>query len=157
MAERITIISAERIRDELVKLICGARPRVGVDLLVDTGLAEFVLPEVSALRLESDEHHRHKDVYQHSLQVLEQAQPWKPTPTARCRAPTSSCGSQHLCTTSASRLRAVRTGRRGQLPPPRHGGREAHDEADEGAALRQRHHQGRCTAGGAAHALLRIR
>lgn len=73
MAERITIISAERVRDELVKLICGARPRVGVDLLVDTGLAEFVLPEVSALRLESDEHHRHKDVYQHSLQVLEQA------------------------------------------------------------------------------------
>jgi poly(A) polymerase len=73
MAERITIISAERVRDELVKLICGARPRVGVDLLVDTGLAEYVLPEVSALRLESDEHHRHKDVYQHSLQVLEQA------------------------------------------------------------------------------------
>ena len=73
MAERITIISAERVRDELVKLICGAHPRVGVDLLVETGLAEFVLPEVSALRLESDEHHRHKDVYQHSLQVLEQA------------------------------------------------------------------------------------
>ncbi|MFB8369551.1 CCA tRNA nucleotidyltransferase [Pseudarthrobacter sp. NPDC055928] len=73
MAERITIISAERVRDELVKLICGANPRTGVDLLVDTGLAEYVLPEVSALRLESDEHHRHKDVYQHSLQVLEQA------------------------------------------------------------------------------------
>lgn len=73
MAERIKIISAERVRDELVKLICGARPRIGVDLLVDTGLAEFMLPEVSALRLESDEHHRHKDVYQHSLQVLEQA------------------------------------------------------------------------------------
>jgi poly(A) polymerase len=73
MAERINIISAERIREELVKLICGAHPRVGIDLLVDTGLAEFVLPEVSALRLEADEHHRHKDVYQHSLQVLEQA------------------------------------------------------------------------------------
>jgi poly(A) polymerase len=73
MAERITMISAERVRDELVKLICAAQPRAGVDLLVDTGLAEFVLPEVSALRLESDEHHRHKDVYQHSLQVLEQA------------------------------------------------------------------------------------
>jgi poly(A) polymerase len=73
MAERITIISAERVRDELIKLICGAAPRTGVDLLVETGLAEFVLPEVSALRLESDEHHRHKDVYQHSLQVLEQA------------------------------------------------------------------------------------
>ncbi|MFJ5697093.1 CCA tRNA nucleotidyltransferase [Arthrobacter sp. NPDC093139] len=73
MADRIAIISSERVRDELVKLICGRHPRVGVDLLVDTGLAEFVLPEVSALRLESDEHHRHKDVYQHSLQVLEQA------------------------------------------------------------------------------------
>jgi poly(A) polymerase len=73
MAERITIISAERVREELVKLVCGSQPRAGVDLLVDTGLAEFVLPEVSALRLESDEHHRHKDVYQHSLQVLEQA------------------------------------------------------------------------------------
>src|SRR6476661_3265131 len=73
MAERIKIISAERVRDELVKLICAAQPRTGVDLLVETGLAEFVLPEVSALRLESDEHHRHKDVYQHSLQVLEQA------------------------------------------------------------------------------------
>ncbi|MDP5226857.1 MULTISPECIES: CCA tRNA nucleotidyltransferase [Arthrobacter] len=73
MAERITIISAERVRDELVKLINGARPRVGVDLLVETGLADRMLPEVSALRLEADEHHRHKDVYQHSLQVLEQA------------------------------------------------------------------------------------
>jgi poly(A) polymerase len=73
MAERITIISAERTREELVKLICGSHPRVGIDLLVDTGLAEFVLTEVSALRLEADEHHRHKDVYQHSLQVLEQA------------------------------------------------------------------------------------
>jgi poly(A) polymerase len=73
MAARITMISAERVREELVKLICAAHPRAGVDLLVDTGLAEFVLPEVAALRLEADEHHRHKDVYQHSLQVLEQA------------------------------------------------------------------------------------
>ncbi|MGA7206297.1 MAG: CCA tRNA nucleotidyltransferase [Specibacter sp.] len=73
MAGRISIISAERVRDELVKLICGARPRAGVDLLVETGLAELVLPEVPALKLETDEHHRHKDVYQHSLQVLEQA------------------------------------------------------------------------------------
>lgn len=73
MAGRIEIISAERIRDELVKLINGKDPRAGVDLLVDTGLADYVLPEVSALRLEIDEHHRHKDVYQHSLTVLEQA------------------------------------------------------------------------------------
>lgn len=73
MAERISIISAERVRDELIKLICGDHPRTGMDILVMTGLAEIVLPEIPALKLESDEHHRHKDVYQHSLQVLEQA------------------------------------------------------------------------------------
>lgn len=73
MASRLTIVSAERIRDELVKLINGAAPRAGIDLLVETGIADVVLPEVSALRLEADEHHRHKDVYQHSLTVLEQA------------------------------------------------------------------------------------
>lgn len=73
MAERINIISAERVRDELVKLICGVNPRAGVDILVESGLADHVLPEVPALCLETDEHHRHKDVYQHSLQVLDQA------------------------------------------------------------------------------------
>lgn len=73
MAGRITIISAERVRDELTKLILGEAPQRGIDLMVETGLADFVLPEVSALRLEIDEHHRHKDVYQHSLTVLEQA------------------------------------------------------------------------------------
>ena len=73
MAGRLSIVSAERVRDELVKLVNGAAPRAGVDLLVETGIADVVLPEVSALRLEADEHHRHKDVYQHSLTVLEQA------------------------------------------------------------------------------------
>ncbi|HLR84959.1 MAG TPA: CCA tRNA nucleotidyltransferase, partial [Nocardioidaceae bacterium] len=73
MAERIEIVSAERIRDELVKLLLGTYPRAGLTLLVDTGLAERVLPELPALRLEHDEHHRHKDVYEHSLTVLEQA------------------------------------------------------------------------------------
>lgn len=73
MAERITIISAERVRDELVKLVCAPYPRIGLDLLVETGIAEHVLPELPALRLELDEHHRHKDVYQHSLTVLDQA------------------------------------------------------------------------------------
>ncbi len=73
MAERITIISAERVRDELSKLLLSDRPRPGLDLLVATGLAERVLPELPALRLERDEHHRHKDVYEHSLTVLEQA------------------------------------------------------------------------------------
>lgn len=73
MAERITIISAERVRDELVKLVNGAHPRSGISLLVETGLAEHVLPELPALKLETDEHHRHKDVYEHSLTVMEQA------------------------------------------------------------------------------------
>ncbi|WP_406057606.1 CCA tRNA nucleotidyltransferase [Kribbella sp. NBC_00889] len=73
MAERITIVSAERVRDELVKLICSDHPRIGLDLLVSTGLADHVLPELPALRLEVDEHHRHKDVYEHSLTVLDQA------------------------------------------------------------------------------------
>ena len=73
MAERIGIISAERVRDELTKLLLSDRPQPGLDLLVRTGLADRVLPELPALRLERDEHHRHKDVYQHSLTVLEQA------------------------------------------------------------------------------------
>jgi poly(A) polymerase len=73
MAGRIAIVSAERVRDELVKLVRAQRPRRGLALLVDTGLADHVLPELPALRLERDEHHRHKDVYDHSLTVLEQA------------------------------------------------------------------------------------
>ncbi len=73
MAERIEIISAERVRDELVKTICAPHPRLGLELLVETGLADRVLPELPALKLERDEHHRHKDVYDHTLTVLEQA------------------------------------------------------------------------------------
>ncbi|MDX6324011.1 MAG: poly(A) polymerase [Nocardioidaceae bacterium] len=73
MADRIAIISAERVRDELVKTVCAPYPRRGLTLLVDTGLAERVLPELPALALERDEHHRHKDVYEHTLTVLEQA------------------------------------------------------------------------------------
>ena len=73
MAERIEIVSAERIRDELIKLVVAPEPRRGLTLLVDTGLADHVLPELPALRLERDEHHRHKDVYEHSLTVMDQA------------------------------------------------------------------------------------
>lgn len=73
MAARIEIVSAERVRDELNKLIVSAYPRKGLSLLVDTGIAEYVLPELPALHLERDEHHRHKDVYEHTLIVLEQA------------------------------------------------------------------------------------
>ena len=73
MASELARITMERVQAELSKLICGAQPRLGVELLVDTGLADLVLPEVPAMRLEIDEHHQHKDVYQHSLVVLDQA------------------------------------------------------------------------------------
>ncbi|MGB8649916.1 MAG: CCA tRNA nucleotidyltransferase [Mycobacteriales bacterium] len=72
-ASRLAIVSPERVRGELEKLLLGAFPRAGLELLVDTGLAEVVLPELPALRLEIDEHHQHKDVYQHTLQVLDRA------------------------------------------------------------------------------------
>src|SRR5690606_33878320 len=73
MAERISIVSAERVRDELTKLMVGRNPRAGFTALVDSGLAAFVLPELPALKLEVDEHHHHKDVYEHTLTVLDQA------------------------------------------------------------------------------------
>ena len=73
LAERITIVSAERIQAELSGLLLTDSPREGLDLLVRTGVAEHILPELPALRLERDEHMRHKDVYAHSLTVLEQA------------------------------------------------------------------------------------
>ena len=73
LAQRITIISAERIRDEFTKILMSPNPRTGITILVDTGLAEIVIPEIPKLRLEVDEHHHHKDVYEHSITVLEQA------------------------------------------------------------------------------------
>jgi poly(A) polymerase len=73
MAERITIISAERVRDELSKLLLSSDPRPGLEALVDSGIAAIVLPELPALKLEADEHHHHKDVYQHTLTVVMQA------------------------------------------------------------------------------------
>jgi poly(A) polymerase len=76
LAPRLAVVSAERIRDELTKLMLAPGPRGpvrGIELMVDTGVADVVLPEVPRLRLETDEHMRHKDVYQHSLTVLEQS------------------------------------------------------------------------------------
>ena len=72
-AARLEIISAERISGELTKLMLTPDPALGIDVLVQTDVADEVLPEVSRLRMEADEHHRHKDVYQHSLTVLRQA------------------------------------------------------------------------------------
>jgi poly(A) polymerase len=73
MSSRLAIVSVERIREELTRLLLGTNPRAGLELLVDTGLADAVLPELPALQLEIDEHHQHKDVYEHTLQVLERA------------------------------------------------------------------------------------
>ena len=72
-ADRLEILPVERITGELTKLMLTPDPARGIDLLVQTDVADLVLPEVSALRMEADEHHRHKDVYQHSLTVLRQA------------------------------------------------------------------------------------
>jgi len=73
LADRLSIISVERISDELGKLLLTDAPRAGLQLLVETGLAEIVLPEIPALKLEIDEHAHHKDVFEHSLTVLDQA------------------------------------------------------------------------------------
>lgn len=73
MAGRISIISAERIREEFIKLLLSPNPRIGITILVESGLADLILPEIPKLKLEIDEHHHHKDVYEHSLTVLEQA------------------------------------------------------------------------------------
>jgi poly(A) polymerase len=72
-AGRLEIVSVERITSELTKLMLTPDPALGIDILVQTGVADEVLPEVSRLRMEADEHLRHKDVYQHSLTVLRQA------------------------------------------------------------------------------------
>jgi len=73
MSGEIDRISVERIAAELAKLLLGQHPRAGLVLLTDTGLAARVLPELPALMLELDEHHQHKDVYEHSITVLEKA------------------------------------------------------------------------------------
>ncbi|WP_309109995.1 CCA tRNA nucleotidyltransferase [Saccharothrix sp.] len=73
MAGELSRITPERVQAELSKLLTGAFPKAGIELMVETGLADVVLPELPAMKLEIDEHHQHKDVYHHSLVVLEQA------------------------------------------------------------------------------------
>ncbi|MDP4971965.1 MAG: CCA tRNA nucleotidyltransferase, partial [Pontimonas sp.] len=73
LAPRIADISSERVREEFTRLLATESPRQGLEVLVETGIADIVLPELPALRLESDEHAHHKDVYQHTLTVVEQA------------------------------------------------------------------------------------
>jgi poly(A) polymerase len=73
MSAELGRITAERVRAELSKTLLQGAPRGALELFVATGLADVVLPELSALRMEIDEHHQHKDVYSHSLTVLDQA------------------------------------------------------------------------------------
>ncbi|MCI7305954.1 MAG: CCA tRNA nucleotidyltransferase [Trueperella sp.] len=73
MASRLEIVSAERVQAELERLMIGANPRKGLELMVETGVCDVVLPEFSALRETVDEHGRHKDVYEHTLTVLDRA------------------------------------------------------------------------------------
>ena len=75
LAPRLEIVSAERIRDELDKLIVVDHPSAGLWFLVDTGLADQFLPELPAMRLENDPIHRHKDVLTHTIAVVENVRP----------------------------------------------------------------------------------
>jgi poly(A) polymerase len=73
MAPQLARITVERVAVELDKMLLGADPVAGIDLMVQTGLGDVVLPEIGGMRMAIDEHHQHKDVYQHSLTVLRQA------------------------------------------------------------------------------------
>ena len=75
MKDRIRIVSAERIQEELNKLLLGAKPSRGLELIVETGLAEEFLPELPALKLEQDPVHKHKDVLRHTYAVVERCEP----------------------------------------------------------------------------------
>ncbi|WP_076466312.1 CCA tRNA nucleotidyltransferase [Actinomyces mediterranea] len=87
MAHRLKIVSAERIRAELERLILSPAPRRGLELMVHTGVADIVLPELSNLVSTVDEHRRHKDVYEHTLTVLEQAMDLETGPDGPVPAP----------------------------------------------------------------------
>jgi poly(A) polymerase len=87
MAERLEIVSAERITAELTKLMLADQPRRGLELMVYTGLADQVLPELPALQLAIDAGHHHKDVYEHSLTVLDQAMALETGPDGPVPAP----------------------------------------------------------------------
>jgi poly(A) polymerase len=88
---------------ELDKMLLGADPVAGIDLMVQTGMGEVVLPEIGGMQMAIDEHHQHKDVYQHSLTVLRQAIDLR-IPRSR---PIWCCGGPRCCTTSASRRPAA--------------------------------------------------
>lgn len=73
--ERIEIVSIERVRDELIKLLVGNNPSLGIRAFVESGLGEKIMPELGELKIEVDPNHHHKDVYEHTLIVLERVSP----------------------------------------------------------------------------------
>ena len=114
MADDLARITAERIRDEFSKLMLAPDPVSGLRLLVDTGLGEFVVPELNGLKLEIDEHAQHKDVYEHTLTVVENAmrhgdrRPGPDAPAGRAHARHRQAGDE------GGRARRPRL-----VPPPR--------------------------------------
>lgn len=73
--ERIEIVSSERIRDELTKLLVGKNPSLGIRAFVESRLSEKIMPELDELKIEVDPNHHHKDVYEHTLIVVERVSP----------------------------------------------------------------------------------
>ena len=74
-AERIEIVSTERIRDEFTKLLTGKDPSLGLKAFVESGLSELIMPELNELKIEVDPKHHHKDVYEHTMVVLDRVSP----------------------------------------------------------------------------------
>ena len=141
MHGRLSIVSAERIRDELDKIVMVDVPSVALWFVVRTGLAGEFLPELPGLALEQDPIHRHKDVLAHTLAVVDKtsAEPAAAAGRAVPRRRQAADACHHR--------------RRRELPPPR-GRRGAHDaDAHGGAALLGRRHRHRGAAGRAAPAL----
>ena len=158
LAPRLSIVSAERISAELAKLLLARRPggpERGIAMLVDTGVAEQVLPEVPRLRLEADEHYRHKDVYQHSLTVLDQAialeARYEPEPGPALAAGRAAARHRQ----AKDPVAAAR--RKGRLPSSRCGRRQAGQVQAQGAAVPGRRDRRRSQADRAAPAVPRLR
>ena len=125
MRHRLSIVSAERIRDELDKLITRRSPGAGLWFVIDTGLAEEFLPELPAMRLEQDPIHRHKDVLSHTIAVVENVRPPTVRPASPVRLPAHPAGGAVPRHRQAEDARLPQ-GQGRDLPPPR-GGRRTHD------------------------------
>ena len=140
MHDRLEIVSAERIRDELDKLITVDAPGAGLWFAIDTGLADEFLPELPAMRLEQDPIHRHKDVLTHTIAVVENVRPRRARPDFDFRRTRLAALFHDV---GKPQTRGYQQGQGRDVPPPR-GGRRPHDpQAPPGAALLARRRRGR--------------